>query len=197
MTLPEKINSWGLFILKLILSISPILSKKIKGYKLGEKTTEKGIRYGDYIVAFGELIFDRKEGTMSLQNPSILMKNKDQMIKKLRTQAIKNTRNINLMFFLSSILGFMVMRRIKKLISKVVVKLRVMQEIKKMEKLINVSKLMVDDFKCVICCEIAKNVIFKPCLHMAVCSLCNQKLREKVCPICKRGIDDVVTIYVV
>ena len=67
---------------------------------------------------------------------------------------------------------------------------------KKLDKLLRVSELMVDEFKCVICCEVAKNVIFKPCLHMAICSLCNDRLKERKCPICKREVIDIVTIYV-
>lgn len=197
MNLVEKIGSWGFFILKILMTISPFLSKRIKGYKLGEKSIESGIRVGDYIVAFGEMIFDRKEGTITLQNPSVLMKNKDQMVKKLRARAIRNTRNTNLLFCLTATLGFMTFRRLKKMLSKLLLKIKMIKEIKRMEKLINVSKIMVDDFKCIICCEIAKNVIFKPCLHMAVCSLCNQKLNRRVCVICKRKIDDVVTVYVV
>jgi hypothetical protein len=45
------------------------------------------------------------------------------------------------------------------------------------------------DIMCVICNEIRQNIIFKPCNHENICSLCYVQLAKKrECPICKQYI---------
>jgi hypothetical protein len=46
MRLHEKIASWGIFVLKLACSFSPYLNKRIRGFKLGTKKIERGIKIG-------------------------------------------------------------------------------------------------------------------------------------------------------
>ena len=195
MLIHEKLISWMLFSLKLVLSFSPLLSKKIKGVKLGFKRVERGIMVGQYIVAFGKISHNHKTGK-TMMSPFLLMKNKDQFIKRLRWRAVNNSKIMNMLFCMMMLSSVLMGRRIKQFFVKIYKKIKLIREYKKMDKLLKVSELMVDDFKCIICCEIAKNIIFRPCLHMAICGICYQKLHEKKCPICNQKIEDIVTIYV-
>ncbi len=45
------------------------------------------------------------------------------------------------------------------------------------------------NFKCVICYDNVKNVVYRPCNHLATCAVCDSKLNEQVCPMCRRHID--------
>lgn len=71
-----------------------------------------------------------------------------------------------------------------------------MREMRKMEKLFKISETLEDEYKCIICYSVAKNVIFKPCLHLAICTICYEKLERKKCPVCKTKIEDKIVIYV-
>lgn len=55
----------------------------------------------------------------------------------------------------------------------------------KLQKLFRISETLDDEYKCIICYQVAKNIIFKPCLHLAVCTICFDKLEKKDCPVCK------------
>jgi hypothetical protein len=55
--------------------------------------------------------------------------------------------------------------------------------------------LQLSDFRCVLCSEQPRNVIFKPCLHLAVCSLCDSKLDERTCLVCRGPVESSVTIF--
>lgn len=55
--------------------------------------------------------------------------------------------------------------------------------------------MLPDSFKCIICIEIVKNVIFIPCYHVALCKKCYDDLEEKKCPICRKPIVNIVKIF--
>lgn len=51
---------------------------------------------------------------------------------------------------------------------------------------------------CVICSENVRDVIIKPCSHVALCETCARTLRRSrapVCPICRKTITDVERVY--
>ena len=50
-----------------------------------------------------------------------------------------------------------------------------------------------DKFLCVVCQDLKREVILKPCNHYCLCHDCSSALRE--CPICKSGIEDIEKIY--
>ena len=52
-----------------------------------------------------------------------------------------------------------------------------------------------DDYKCIICVDRPRNVIMKPCLHFSICSVCYANLRKKVCPICKKPLNDCIEVF--
>jgi hypothetical protein len=191
----EKLMSYALKAIKLFLSMSSV-SKKIHGFKIGSKKIEKGIKLGQFIVAFGEVFYNRKDGSIQMNDPVCLLKNKSQMIKRLNRKKKILNRNLGLMFAFMSLTGFLFVRRLIKLSKSLYERMKKVRELKKMDKLLRISERIRDDYKCVVCYDVAKHVIFKPCLHMAICSLCYEKLSQKKCVICKQEIEDIVRIYV-
>lgn len=51
---------------------------------------------------------------------------------------------------------------------------------------------------CIICCTQKVNTIILPCYHSFACLLCSNHIRqnEKICPICKKHINDIIVINV-
>mmetsp|Transcript_35258 Transcript_35258/g.44934 ORF Transcript_35258/g.44934 Transcript_35258/m.44934 type:complete len:139 (-) Transcript_35258:321-737(-) len=47
------------------------------------------------------------------------------------------------------------------------------------------------EHSCVICMTESKSVLFRPCLHLCICSKCNLKVFEK-CPICRSVIEEKI-----
>jgi len=48
-----------------------------------------------------------------------------------------------------------------------------------------------DGFVCVVCCDHQRNILFEPCLHMAVCAECDAELKKRLpyqCPVCRQAI---------
>lgn len=71
----EKLISWGLYCIKFFLSMSS-LGKRISGFKVGSRKIERGILLGQFLVTFGEVIFNRKTKEMSMENPLCYLKDK-------------------------------------------------------------------------------------------------------------------------
>ena len=51
---------------------------------------------------------------------------------------------------------------------------------------------------CIICCSQKVNTIILPCYHSFACLLCSNHIKqnEKICPICKKHIDDIIVINI-
>ena len=169
----------------------------LKGLKIGSKGTEYGTEVGDDILAFGKILFDKKKKILLMHKPEFFLKNKIQLVNLLKFR-IKKWKNINylslFMMLLSSILVIrrflIIYRKLKKKISFMITKFR-------MEKLRKFSDLLTDSFKCIICIDNAKNVIFIPCYHMVICQVCYDSLEKNQCPICRKEISDSVNIFIV
>lgn len=91
----------------------------------------------------------------------------------------------------------MIVKRLRKLSRYLLDKFNRHQLLKRTDKLFGVEKLKTESFMCVACEERPKNIIFKPCLHLAYCSTCESKLEVTKCPICRQEIEDKVAVYVV
>ena len=48
---------------------------------------------------------------------------------------------------------------------------------------------------CVVCCEKEKSCLFLPCKHLCCCEGCATDRRLTQCPICRKDIDDTVSIF--
>ena len=49
--------------------------------------------------------------------------------------------------------------------------------------------------KCVVCFTNNRNTVFLPCRHSCCCKKCSGTLIEKVCPLCKEDIKDIIVLY--
>lgn len=49
--------------------------------------------------------------------------------------------------------------------------------------------------ECVICFDVQRNTLLRPCKHVALCDGCSKTV--KVCPICKAQINEIEIIYIV
>ena len=187
--------SWAIFLSKIVMSTFN-LGKNFKGFQVGDKSVERGIVVGQYLVAFGEIVFDRIGKELRMDNPIIFLKDKAQMINELKQSSASKGRNMSIMFVLMVISGIVFVRRVRKWIANLYSRYKKMKEMKRMEKTFEISKNLSQEYICIICIENAKNVIFKPCLHLAICKLCYDRLREPICPICKRQIEGDISIYI-
>ena len=190
----EKLVSLILRGLKLLLLVSSF-TKNIQGFKFGTKKIETGIKVGQFIVAFGEVVYNKQSGEMRMENPLCLLKNKGQMVVQLKEKRDQLHRSLSMVFTLMTLSGGLCLRRGYRLLKYVYRQMRKKKQMRKMEKLVKVSREIDDEYKCIICCDLAKNVIFKPCMHMACCAICYEKLADNKCIICKQEIEDVVKIY--
>lgn len=195
MTSTEKMMSWVIFMIKVVISTFNI-GKNFKGFQVGHKNVEKGIVVGQYIVAFGEIVFDRISKELRMENPILFLKDKLQMINTLKSSSTTKGRNMTFVFILMVISAIMFIRRLKKWIVNLVKKYKVMKEMKRMEKTFELSRNLSEAYICTICVENAKNVIFRPCLHLCICKLCYNRLRQQICPVCKTAIESTISIYI-
>lgn len=194
----EKFLSWALFCVKLFLSMSNV-GKRLSGFRVGSRKIERGVLLGQFLVVYGKVFYDRMNKEMRIDNPKFYLDSKYQLIKKVKSLSIKASRNMGLMAFLMALTGALFVRRVNKGLKEYFKKMRRLKEMRELDKLYKVSELMTDDFKCLVCQKLARNVIFKPCLHMAICSVCFDKEMsglQKHCRVCRKKIVDKVVIYV-
>jgi hypothetical protein len=173
-----------------------IYSKKILGFKVGFKQKEKGIMIGQYIVALGEFVYSKASGVLRMEKPLYMLKDKAQLVKRFQDKKLGIQRNLIIWSGAIAIFGYLFVRRLVKFYYKAKVILEEISEREKNEKLGKISEIMTDDFRCVTCWDKPKNIILKPCMHMALCGGCLRKLPTNKCPICKETIQDVVKIYI-
>lgn len=192
----EKFLSWVLFCIKLFLSMSNV-GKRLSGFKVGTKRVERGIMIGQFMIGFGEVIYDRFNKELRMSNPLYFLKDKEQLINKLRDKRIQLGKNMTLIFTAMLLLGFFLLRRSGRIMKFLYAKYKRFRQMNNPDKFFGLSRINTSDFKCRICGDSVKNVIFKPCLHLEICSNCYDKLPDKKCPSCKQPVKDTVNVYVV
>jgi hypothetical protein len=192
----EKLLSWILFCIKLFLSMSNV-GKRLSGFKVGTKRVERGIMIGQFMTAFGEVIFDKHNKELRMANPLYFLKDKDQLIYKLREKRISTSKNSTLLFSLMLFLGFLVTKRSFKLLRTLVAKYKALQHVKYPDIFYRLKRIYTCSFKCAQCKDNVRNIIFRPCLHLVLCEVCYKKMSVKQCPTCKQVIDGQVHVYVV
>jgi hypothetical protein len=191
----EKFLSWVLFCIKLFLSMSNV-GKRLSGFKVGTKRVERGIMIGQFMIAFGEVIYDRFNKELRMSNPQYFLKDKEQLISKLKDKRIQIGKNMTLMFVAMLIMSFLLAKRSAKIFQFFYNKYRQLVNSKNPDKYFGLKKIALGDFKCFICNDNARNVIFKPCLHLEICSDCVDKLPGKKCPLCKQEVKEQVNVFV-
>ena len=69
------------------------------------------------------------------------------------------------------------------------------EEFKNEDEVASVPVFDPPSLDCTICLENPKSMLFRPCKHVAVCSVCSKTL--KICPICRAQIDQIELIFIV
>jgi hypothetical protein len=192
----EKFLSWILFCIKLFLSMSNV-GKRLSGFKVGTKRVERGIMIGQYMVAFGEVIFDKFNKELRMTNPRYFLKDKDQLIYKLKDKNSTIKKNLTLLLTLIAVLGFLLTKRSIKIFRLFWNKYQRLREAQSPDKFARLRKIFMSSFKCSSCGENVRNAIFKPCLHLVLCTICYEKMTEKNCPSCNQEIEEAVNVFVV
>jgi hypothetical protein len=192
----EKFLSWVLFCIKLFLSMSNV-GKRLSGFKVGTKRVERGIMIGQFMVAFGEVIYDKYTKELRMPNPLYFLKDKEQLIHKLREKRISTSKNSTLLFTLALFLGFLVVKRSFKIVRALFAKYSKFRDLEHPDIFYRLKKIYTSSFNCDVCAENVRNVIFKPCLHLSICTVCDDKLQVKHCPTCKQLVNDRIRIFVV
>jgi hypothetical protein len=190
----EKFLSWVLFCIKLFLSMSNV-GKKLSGFKVGTKRLERGVLLGQYLVAFGEVVFDRQNKELRMNNPLYFLKEKGQMLTMLQESSARKSKNLTILFSIISVLGVFVLRRLFKNVGGIIQTYRKLYMNTDMRGFFQLKNVFIDDFRCKECRNSVRNIIYKPCLHMVVCSRCYEMNGEKICQLCKVSIEGCVPIF--
>lgn len=188
----EKFLSWVLFCIKLFLSMSSI-GKKLSGFKVGTKRVERGIMVGQFMLIFGEVIYDRFNKELRITDPLFFLKDKSQLLDILKEKRLKLVRHITLVAAIMVLCGSLLLKRV---VSGIGALYKKYAELKQ-DSYMRVKRIMATHFLCSMCNNSARDVIFKPCLHLVVCADCHTKHvePEKKCPQCKEEITDVIKIF--
>lgn len=191
----EHFLNWILFCFRLFLSMSNV-GKKLSGFRVGTRRIERGILVGQFLIAFGEVVFDRVGKQLVMTNPEYFMQDKEQFLQYLREQNTKLGRNMTLVMSLMVIFGIFILKRLYVTVKTKITKMIREKQSKDKDKFVGVRRLTANTFKCMVCNTNPRSVVFKPCLHLAVCWLCESKLDEHQCPQCGQEIEESVNIYI-
>ena len=151
---------------------------------------------GQYIVALGEFVYSKTSRELRMEKPLYMLRDKSQLIKRLQDKKLGIQRNQIIWSELILIFGYIFVRRCVKFYGKLKTVFEEINERDRNDKMAKISEILTDDFRCVTCWDRPKNVILKPCMHMALCGCCLRKQANNKCPICKETIQDVVKIYI-
>jgi hypothetical protein len=173
------------------------LHPHVKGLKVGHRISEYGIGLHQAVVMMGRMIYDKRNKILIMDKPKYILQEKSQLVSSYKSRIIRWGRLKLISVLLVAIFTFLSLRRFLKMADRIKQYIRNAKDKFQMEKLKNLGNILPDEFKCIICIENPKNVIFKPCLHMAICKTCCQMLDKRVCPICKVAIKDTVNIFVI
>lgn len=195
LTPSEHLINWLLFCIRLFLSMSNV-SKKLSGFKIGTRRVERGIVLGQYLIAFGEIIYNKFTKEMRIDRPKFFMQDKDQYLRHLRDKNTKIGRNTTLWLILAVVPCILLLKRIFKVTKKLIEKYRKHTILKKIDPLYRIKSLFTDSFKCKICQKNPRSVIFQPCLHLLICTHCANKMADQHCPDCGQEIIESVSLFV-
>ncbi len=190
----EQILNWILFCFRLFLSMSNV-NKRLSGFKVGTRRIERGLMVGQFIIVFGEVVYDKFSKQLRMDQPAHFMKSKEQLLQHLREKNTRLGRNMSLVVTMLILLGVLLLRRAVRMARTCVDRFARYRESRSKDRFHRIRDLQLSDFRCVLCSEQPRNVIFKPCLHLTVCSLCDSKLDERKCLVCRGPVESSVTIF--
>jgi len=164
-----------------------------KGVQVGNCDVELGIETNSFLMVYGEIIYNFVTKSLRIEKPEYFLKDKsfvlDEIAKKIRKKRILLIVYILVNFYC----GY-------KLVRKFYTKLKNWFKEKEEQEDLKLKSLdkfrQFETMKCVVCFQQVRNIIFKPCKHLAICHLCLRNIRRtKKCPICKDQFHSYVEIF--
>ena len=165
-----------------------------RGFKIGWVENELGIKTNSVLTAYGDVIYNKTDGTLRIEHPLYFLPDKTFLIKKLKSSLLNKKMFLVLItipFLASSLYLYRGLSRYYR-------NYKMRNDLKKRDRLSEISKDISDDYKCTICCTNPRNIILKPCLHFLMCHICFEEVKKKnkeACPICKSPIIDYIEIF--
>jgi hypothetical protein len=158
------------------------------GIKIGWSDTEFGIKSGGLLTVFGDIIYNTKDGKLRMDNPLYLLNEKSALLSKIKKE-IQSSNNwiigLSIPCLLAGALAIWLGLQRKK-------RKQTLQR-QRSNMVVDFSNLA-DDYKCIICVERPRNLIYKPCLHFCVCDICSHEIKSNNCPVCKKEFTDVIEV---
>lgn len=189
----EKFLSWILFCVKLFLSMSSI-GKKLSGFKVGTKRVERGIMVGQFMLIFGEVIYDRFNKELRMTDPLFFLKDKSQLLNILSEKRIKLVRHISFASVIMIFCGLLLLKRVGSGVKTLYQKYGQLKQ----DSYQRLSRITASHFLCNRCNTQPRDVIFQPCLHLVVCTDCykmQQNQAQNNCQQCNQEVTDVVKVF--
>lgn len=192
LTTLEHILGWILFCFRLFLSMSNV-GKKQSAFRVGTRRVERGILVGQLVLAFGEMIFDKRNKQIVMHNPQFVMQEKEQLLAHLHVQHTKHTRHLTLLLTISTLLASHLSKSLvlwlRKRLSRVFTS--------SAPSLSGVRHLWTDGFECAGCRDAPRSVVYRPCLHVVLCTHCESKRDSRAgCVLCGADIEEIVPVFV-
>lgn len=165
-----------------------------KGLQIGQNEVEFGIKVNSSIVVYGEIIFNFLTKSLRVEKPQYFLKDKSYILEEISKKVRRKIFLIILYHIVNFYSGYKLFKRIFVYLSKKFKKTAIEEahsNLKKLEKFRNCEKM-----SCVICYIEVRNIILKPCKHLAICSICLKNIiNSKVCPICKDPFNSFTEIF--
>lgn len=148
---------------------------------------EMGLKMQSVVTIFGDIIYDIQNSRLVMENASYILRDKQQLVDLMKKKLV--LRRILILFLSVPLIigGVMFLRRLVESIKQLfrAKQEKVMRLIRERMVELAAEKERNDNQKCSICYTNLKNIILKPCLHLALCHGCLSQLRKKECPFCK------------
>lgn len=164
-----------------------------KGVQVGTCDVELGIELKSLIMVYGKIIYNFVTKSLRIEKPEYFLKDKSFILEEI-AKAIRRKRVILALYFVVNFYCLVkLLRHSYSFLKRWLKKKEAKQEI----ELHDLEKFRQNEhMKCVVCFQHVRNVIFKPCKHLAVCRVCLHSIkRSKKCPICKEEFHSVVEIF--
>ena len=185
-------------LLKIIMTAKGMLrlARKIfanfQGIKVGVSEKEIGIVVGSSLTAYGEVIYDRLQGTLTIERPLYFFSSKANLQTLLmHPLGLKKLK----LFFAAFVLvgsGFMLGRALAR---RVQIWLESYRE-KQRDPITHLKKISINSYQCKLCNQNLRCIILKPCLHYIACKECAAKAELTRCPECDRKIEEKLEVFI-
>jgi hypothetical protein len=165
--------------------------------RLVVKEKEISLNVNTSMCLYGEFKF--KNGVLSAHKIDYFGKNLYGILKELEKSIFIRYAGITV---LSSVLTYFIFKKfIKKNLER---KLKQKEKEKKQheEKLEELGEKVLNDFKCIICFNRPRNILYEPCKHLIACNVCIEEMRETEaskpkCIMCKQNISNQIYLDII